>query len=246
MSIRSSRACRHRHAADEDLPAVGLELFPERALERHRCFRDPRRRDQSRRHRCQPDLRQLALRPAATAHRSGASARPWPRRPGGRRIRACAGCWPAVSFCVPSFSRLTLIMTMGGSSPIMLNIENGAAFTTPCGIDRRHQGDRPRHDEARHQLVALVFGQCREVDEHDVVSGQARAFAPARHACSARSRQIRRSQIAQMIVHDAERRPLRRRAPSARRSARARRARTRNCPAARRARRSASSAKPVR
>jgi hypothetical protein len=27
-----------------------------------------------------------------------------------------------------------LIITMGGSSPIMLNIENGAAFTTPCSL----------------------------------------------------------------------------------------------------------------
>jgi hypothetical protein len=29
--------------------------------------------------------------------------------------------------------RLMLIITLGGSSLIMLNIENGAAFTTPVG-----------------------------------------------------------------------------------------------------------------
>ena len=37
----------------------------------------------------------------------------------------------AVSFSAPSCSRLTLIITIGGSSPSMLNIENGAALTTP-------------------------------------------------------------------------------------------------------------------
>ena len=46
------------------------------------------------------------------------------------RVRAML---PAVSFCVPSDRRLTLIITMGGSSPSMLNIENGAALTTPSG-----------------------------------------------------------------------------------------------------------------
>jgi hypothetical protein len=35
----------------------------------------------------------------------------------------------AVSLSVPSATRFTLIITMGGSSPSMLNIENGAAFT---------------------------------------------------------------------------------------------------------------------
>ena len=37
----------------------------------------------------------------------------------------------AVSFSVPSATRLMLIITMGGSSPSMLNIENGAALTVP-------------------------------------------------------------------------------------------------------------------
>ena len=39
----------------------------------------------------------------------------------------------AVSFKRPSFRRLMLIITIGGSSPTMLNIENGAALTTPVG-----------------------------------------------------------------------------------------------------------------
>ncbi|MOA04573.1 hypothetical protein D3C78_1241360 [compost metagenome] len=37
----------------------------------------------------------------------------------------------AVSFKPPSSSRLMLTMTMGGSSPSMLNMLNGAALTTP-------------------------------------------------------------------------------------------------------------------
>jgi len=37
----------------------------------------------------------------------------------------------AVSFKPPSSRRLMLTMTMGGSSPSMLNMLNGAALTTP-------------------------------------------------------------------------------------------------------------------
>ena len=37
----------------------------------------------------------------------------------------------AVSLSRPSLRRLTLIITSGGSSPTMLNMENGAALTTP-------------------------------------------------------------------------------------------------------------------
>ncbi|MNT20464.1 hypothetical protein D3C86_1636690 [compost metagenome] len=39
----------------------------------------------------------------------------------------------AVSFSAPSPRRLTLIITIGGSSPSMLNIENGAALAVPSG-----------------------------------------------------------------------------------------------------------------
>jgi hypothetical protein len=39
----------------------------------------------------------------------------------------------AVSFSRPSCRRLMLIIRIGGSSPTMLNIENGAALTTPVG-----------------------------------------------------------------------------------------------------------------
>ena len=39
----------------------------------------------------------------------------------------------AVSFSAPSFRRFTLSITMGGSSPSMLNMLNGAALTTPVG-----------------------------------------------------------------------------------------------------------------
>ena len=37
----------------------------------------------------------------------------------------------AVSLSAPSCSRLTLIITIGGSSPSMLNMLKGAALTTP-------------------------------------------------------------------------------------------------------------------
>jgi hypothetical protein len=37
----------------------------------------------------------------------------------------------AVSFCAISWRLLTLSMTTGGSSPIMLNMLKGAAFTVP-------------------------------------------------------------------------------------------------------------------
>ena len=37
----------------------------------------------------------------------------------------------AVSFCADAWSLFTLSITTGGSSPIMLNMLKGAAFTVP-------------------------------------------------------------------------------------------------------------------
>ena len=77
-----------------------------------------------------------------------------------------------MSFCAPSSSRLTLIISSGGSSPTIPNMLNGAALTTPSGLVVVTSAIGRGTMRLRHELVALVGA---EASKSMSISGMRRA-----------------------------------------------------------------------